>query len=113
MKCSFIAQYPIVITAQGSLHVTTRLTCSIGWCVRVGDIKSPVIVSNTGAPHGCVLSPFLCTLYTNDCRGVDPSTQYVRFSDDTAMLALFLPHTIHMFLQWYVSLVGAVTIFYI
>ena len=57
-------------------------------CVRVGDIKSPVIVSNTGAPQGCVLSPFLYTLYTNDCRSVDPSTQYVRFSDDTAMLAL-------------------------
>ena len=27
-------------------------------CVRVGDIKSPVLVSNTGAPQGCVLSPF-------------------------------------------------------
>ena len=56
-------------------------------CVRVGDIKSPVISSNTGAPQGCVLSPSLYTLYANDCRSVDPSTQYVRFSD-TAMLAL-------------------------
>ena len=28
------------------------------------------------------------TLYTNDCRSVDPSTQCVRFSEDTAMLAL-------------------------
>ena len=57
-------------------------------CVRVGDIKSPVIVSNTGAPQGCVLSPFVYTLYTNDCRSEDPSTQYVRFSDDIAMLAI-------------------------
>ena len=57
-------------------------------CVRVDDIKSPVLVSNTGAPQGCVLSPFLYTLYTNDCRSVDSSTQFVRFSDDTAMLAL-------------------------
>ena len=57
-------------------------------CVRVGDIKSPVIVSNTGAPQGCVLSQFVYTLYTNDCRSVDPSTKCVRFSDDTAMLAL-------------------------
>ena len=76
--------------------------------------KSPVLVRNTGAPQGCVLSPFLYTLYTNDCRSVDSSTQFVRFSDDTAMLALlndFLPHTSHIFLQWYVSLVGAVTIF--
>ena len=54
----------------------------------MGDIKSPVLVSNTGAPQGCVLSPFLYTLYTNDCRSVDPSIQLVRYSDDTAMLAL-------------------------
>ena len=27
-------------------------------CVRVGDIKSPVLVSNTGAPQCCVLSQF-------------------------------------------------------
>ena len=56
-------------------------------CVRVGDIKSPVLVSNTGAPQGCVLSPFFYTSYTNECWGV-PSTQFMRFSDDTAMLAL-------------------------
>ena len=36
-------------------------------CVRVDDTTSPVIVSNTGVPQGCVLSPFLYTLYTNDC----------------------------------------------
>ena len=55
-------------------------------CVRVGDIKSPVLVSKTGAPHGCVLSPFL---YTNDCRSVDSSTQFVRFSDDIQPCSLF------------------------
>ena len=49
---------------------------------------SPVLVSNTGAPQDCVLSSFLYTLYANDCRSVDPSTQFMRFSDDTAMFAL-------------------------
>jgi len=80
-------------------------------CVRVGDIKSPVLVSNTGAPQGCVLSPFLYTLYTNDCRSVYPSTKFVRYSDDTAMLALLSDFASYQsfFLQWYVSLVGAVT----
>ena len=82
------------LTTHGRTPYTARKSLSFNFlsnrpqCVRVGDIKSPVIVSNTGAPQGCVLSPFLYTLYTNDCRSVDPSTQYVRFSDDTAMLAL-------------------------
>ncbi|KAK2182947.1 hypothetical protein NP493_330g01019 [Ridgeia piscesae] len=57
-------------------------------CVRVGDIKSPVVVCNTVASQSCVLSPFLYTLHTNDCWSVDPSTQFVRFLDDTSMLAL-------------------------
>ena len=57
-------------------------------CVRMGDITSTVLVSNIGAPQGYVLSPFVYTLYTYDCRSVDPSTQFMRFCDDTAMLAL-------------------------
>ena len=28
-------------------------------CVRVGDTMSPVLVSYTGVPQGCVLSPLL------------------------------------------------------
>ena len=48
-------------------------------CVRVGDINSPVLVSNTGAPQGCVLSSFVYILYTNDCRSIDPSTMFVTF----------------------------------
>ena len=47
-----------------------------------------MIVSNAGASRGYVLCPFLYTLYTNECRSVDLSTLFVRFSDDTVMLAL-------------------------
>ena len=75
----------------------------------MGDIKSPVLVSNTCAPQGCVPSPFLYTLYTNDCRSVDPSTQFVRFSDDTAMLVLLSNFALYQsYLSSVVSLVGAV-----
>ena len=34
--------------------------------VRLGSVLSDVVVSDTGAPQGTVLSPFLFTLYTTD-----------------------------------------------
>ncbi len=39
-----------------------------GWpqYVRVDDCASEVVISNTGAPQGTVLAPFLFTLYTSD-----------------------------------------------
>ncbi len=40
--------------------------------VRVGPTTSTAITTNTGAPQGCVLSPFLYTLYTNDCMTRPP-----------------------------------------
>lgn len=45
---------------------------------------SPALTINTGAPQGCVLSPFLFTLYNNDCS----SPSLLKYSDDTAILAL-------------------------
>lgn len=56
--------------------------------VRIGTITSPTIITNTGAPQGCCLSPFLYTLYTNDCTSPSPITTYFKYSDDTAILAL-------------------------
>lgn len=42
----------------------------------------------TGAPQGCVSAPVLFTLYTNECRNSGPSNYTIKFSDDTAVLAL-------------------------
>ena len=54
--------------------------------VRVnGSISSPVIIS-TGAPQGCVLSPFLFTLFTNDCVSGDQSVRLITFSDDATLI---------------------------
>ena len=54
--------------------------------VRVnGSISSPVII-NTGAPQGCVLSPFLFTLFTNDCVSGDQSVRLITFSDDATLI---------------------------
>lgn len=49
----------------------------------VGIITSSTITTNTGAPQGCVLSPFLFTLYTNACTSPSPVTTYIKYSADT------------------------------
>jgi hypothetical protein len=56
--------------------------------VRVGSTLSDVMVTNTGAPQGCVLSPVLFTIYTADCRTADASNLQIKFADDTSLTGL-------------------------
>ena len=56
--------------------------------VRIGDKISDTLILNVGAPQGCVLSPSLFTLYTNDCVSSDPSVKLIKFSDDTTLKGL-------------------------
>ena len=57
--------------------------------VRIGDTLSEVLVTNTGAPQGCVLSPVLFTTYTADCRANDNvGNIQIKFADDTSLSGL-------------------------
>ena len=56
--------------------------------VRMGNITSSTRTVSTGAPQGCVLSPLLFSLYTNDCTSRDPSVKLLKFADDTTVIGL-------------------------
>jgi len=56
--------------------------------VKFNSSLSDIALCSIGAPQGCVSSPFLFTLYTNDCISHEPNQYIVKFSDDTVLLSL-------------------------
>ncbi len=68
--------------------------------VNVDNSLSPTVVLNTGAPQGCVLSPFLYILYTNDCQSPFTNIHYFKYADDTAILALLKNSDSNSFLDY-------------
>lgn len=56
--------------------------------VTVNGRCSNVIHTSTGAPQGCVISPILFILYTNDCRCGDNENMMIKYADDTVFVGL-------------------------
>ncbi len=56
--------------------------------VRLGKLTSRTLTISTGAPQGCIISPLLFALYTNDCTSKDLSVKLLKFADDTTVIGL-------------------------
>ena len=67
------------------LWINQFLTARLQYVKYLGT-QSDMIITNTGAPQGCVLSPLLFTLYTSDCRCNGQNTQLFKYADDTALV---------------------------
>ena len=53
--------------------------------VRFRNSVSSSMTTTSGSPQGTLLSPFLFTLYTTDCRGTNEAAP-IKYSDDSAIL---------------------------
>ena len=71
-----------------SLLIPSYLTDRTQFVSLGRNYRSDIISSNTGAPQGTVLAPFLLTLYTSDCRTQEVMCPLIKFADDTAMTGL-------------------------
>ena len=54
------------------------------------NMSSARAVTYTGSPQGCVLSPLLYILYTDDCHSNRENSYLIKFADDSALLSLLL-----------------------
>ena len=53
--------------------------------VKVGNNISTLLILNTGAPHGCVLSPLLYSLFTHDCMAMHASNSIIKFANNLTL----------------------------
>jgi hypothetical protein len=50
--------------------------------VRVGNNTSAMLILNTGAPQGCILSLLLFSLFTHDCMAKHDSNTNIKIADE-------------------------------
>lgn len=55
--------------------------------VRVNGSLSAPLITSTGSPQGCVLSPLLYILHTIDCTSKYNNRYFLKFADDTVIVS--------------------------
>ena len=55
--------------------------------VSLSGTRSDELIVNTGAPQGCVLSPILFSVYTNEVVSTNALLSLVKFADDMTLVA--------------------------
>ena len=50
--------------------------------VKIDIYELDILCSNTGAPQGCILSPFLFSVYTNEVQSRHPNIKLFKYADD-------------------------------
>ena len=85
----------ILVTKMADLGFSAPICAWVGdfltgrpQVVKVGLHTSSQLELSTGSPQGCVLSPFLYSLYTHDCAPSSPSNTIIKFADDTTLVGL-------------------------
>lgn len=75
------------VPAHLLLWILDFLTSRSQYVCTSHEISSHITL-NTGAPQGCVLSPILFVLYTNDLTWNSSSVSILKYADDTVIVGL-------------------------
>ena len=73
--------------ANHTLVLWINSSCAIGCRVSLSGTRSDELIVTTGAPQGCVLSPILFSVYTNEVVSTNALLRLVKFADDMALVA--------------------------